>query len=199
MLWLGLLAIAGLAAALLLPPLTLPTSTPKTPEPEVALSAENAADICFALSENPKDYLNGEEWARRNERRSASCGMAFAAKPYDLALKVKVALALPHEQRAEELKILREAAAAGSPEAYYWIYESHRSWDHGDYGRPQLVTRAEADHALRTAAQLGHPSATKMLAIQLDRGFIVKRDPVAARYWAERALSNRDKETSRYE
>jgi TPR repeat protein len=190
MLWLGLLAIAGVAAALLLPPLTPGTSSRKTVEPEAALTTENAAGICMRLSENPAEYLSSEEWQRRRERRIQSCSMAFAAAPYDLTLKVKVALALPHERRAEELAILREAATQGSPEAYYWIYESYKSWDQGDYGKPQLVTRAEADHALHMAAQLGHPFATQMLALLLDRGGIVKRDPVAARYWAERAIPN---------
>jgi len=188
MLWLGVLAIAGLTAALLLPPLTL--SQPSEPEPEIALTADNARGVCMELSENPKEYLSSEEWDRRNAWRTASCDMAFAAAPYDLTLKVRVALALPHEQRAEELAILRETAAQGSPEAWYWIYESYKSWDQGDYGRPQLVTRAEADHALHMAAQMGHPFATQMLALLLDRGGIVKRDPVAARYWAERAIAN---------
>lgn len=198
-LWLALLAIVGLGAALLLPPLTFGNSPAKTAEQEVALTAENARSLCLALSENPKEYLNGEEWERRNAKRTASCDMAFAAEPYDLTLKVKVALALPHEQRAEELAILREAAAQGSPEAYYWIYESYKSWDQGDYGRPQLVTRAEADRALHMAAQLGHPFATQMLAILLERGGIVKRDPVAARYWAERAIANPAKDATRGE
>jgi len=184
------LAIAGIAAALLLPPLTLRSASDKPPEAEVALTEENARSLCMELSENPKSYLSGEEWERRNARRSASCGMAFAAAPFDLTLKVRLALALPHERRAEELAILREAAAQGSPEAYYWIYESYKSWDQGDYGRPQLVTRAEADRALHMAAQMGHPFATQMLALLLDRGGIVKRDPVAARYWAERAIAN---------
>ena len=197
MLWLALLATVGMAGAILLPPFTLWNFTPKPPEPEVVLTAENARGLCMALSENPKEYLSSEEWQRRRARRTQSCDMAFATEPYDLTLKVKVALALPHEQRAEELRILREAAAAGSPDAYYWIYESYKSWDQGDYGRAQLVTRAEADRALRTAAQLGHPFATQMLATLLDRGGIVKRDPVAARYWAERALANPDKETNR--
>jgi hypothetical protein len=188
--WIGLLAMAAAAAALLLPSLSLRNFSPKVPEPEVALTAETARSLCMELSENPKEYLSGEEWAHRRERRTASCDMAFAAAPYDLTLKVRVALALPHEQRAKSLKILREAAGQGSPEAWYWIYESYKSWDQGDYGRPQLVTRAEADHALHMAAQMGHPFATQMLALLLDRGGIVKRDPVAARYWAERAIAN---------
>jgi TPR repeat protein len=52
------------------------------------------------------------------------------------------------------------------------------------------VTRAEAAEALRKAAELGHPLATQMLVRHLQDGDIVKRDPVAARYWAERAAAN---------
>jgi hypothetical protein len=130
----GVALAAGVAAALLLPPFTSGDSKP--PEAEVALTEENARGLCMELSENPKSYLSSEEWARRNARRTASCSMAFAAASYDLTLKVRVALALPHERRAEELAILREAAAQGSPEAYYWIYESYKSWDQGDYGEP---------------------------------------------------------------
>ena len=68
MLWLGVLAIAGIAAALLLPPLTL--SRPTEPEPEVTLTVDNARGVCMELSENPKEYLSGEEWDRRNARRA---------------------------------------------------------------------------------------------------------------------------------
>jgi hypothetical protein len=134
----GLVVIAIVAAALLLPPFA--ASGRKAPEPEAALTRENAAGICLRLSENPSEYLSGEEWERRRERRTSSCAMAFAAAPHDLTLKVKVALAMPHERRADEIALLREAAAQGSPDAWYWIYESHKSWDQGDYGRPQLVT-----------------------------------------------------------
>jgi TPR repeat protein len=186
--WIGLLAMAAAVAALLLASLSLRNFSPKVPEPEVALTAETARDICLRLSENLAEYLPARESQR--PREAASCNMAFAAGPYDLTLKVRVALAMPHEQRAESLKILREAAGQGTPEAWYWIYESYKSWDQGDYGRPQLVARAEADHALRMAAQMGHPFATQMLALLLDRGGVVKRDPVAARYWAERAFAN---------
>src|SRR5438132_5209483 len=119
MLWLGVLVIVGLAAALLLPPPTFLRSA--APEPEVALTADNAREICLRLSENPAEYLPGRESQR--PREAASCNMAFAAAPYDLTLKVHMALAMPHEQRAGSLRILREAAGQGSPEAYYWIYE----------------------------------------------------------------------------
>ena len=41
---------------------------------------------------------------------------------------------MPYEQKAEALRLWREAAAQGSAEAYYEIYEHHRSWDRGDLG-----------------------------------------------------------------
>ena len=62
--------------------------------------------------------------------------------------------------------------------------------------RMPLVTRAEADRALHKAAELGHPFSTQMLAILLDRGTTVKRDPVAARYWAGRAVANPARDAS---
>ena len=66
--------------------------------------------------------------------------------------------------------MLREAAAQGDAEAYYEIYEHHKSWERGDLDKTQLVTRAEADQALHRAAELGHPFSTQMLAVLLDRG-----------------------------
>jgi hypothetical protein len=59
---------------------------------------------------------------------------------------------------------------------------------------PQLVKRAEAEHALRKAAELGHAYATLMLAVLLDRGDTVKRDPADAIHWAERAVANPSKD-----
>jgi TPR repeat protein len=116
--------------------------------------------------------------------------MAFAAHPDDLYFKVQAAGTMPYEQKAEALRLWREAAAQGSAEAYYEIYEHHKSWDRGHPERPQSVTRAEAAEALRKAAELGHPFATRMLIRRLTDGDIVKRDLVAARYWAERAIAN---------
>ena len=58
------------------------------------------------------------------------------------------------------------------------------------------MTRAEADRALHKAAELGHPFSTQMLAILLDRGTTVKRDPAAARYWAGRAVANPAKDAN---
>jgi TPR repeat protein len=197
LMWVGIIAIGCATAAVLLPPLLPPAPPSEVAKSEPALTPADAGAVCLLLSENPKEYLSSEEMQRRTERRRTACDMAFAAAPYDLTLKVKMALAKPYEQRAEKLAILREAASQGSPEAYYQIYESHKSWDRGDLDKTPLVPRAEADHALRMAAQLGHPFSTQMLAVLLDRGTTVKRDPAAARYWAERAVNNPAQDATR--
>ncbi len=128
--------------------------------------------------------------------RSESCKLAFAEHPENLHFKVAVARAMPYAQREAKVALFREAAAQGDAEAYYELYEHHKSWDRGDLDQVPLVTRAEADRALHKAAELGHPFSTQMLAILLDRGTTVKRDPAAARYWAGRAVANPAKDTS---
>jgi TPR repeat protein len=123
--------------------------------------------------------------------------MAFDADPANTQLKVAVARNLPHERKNEAVAMLREAAAQGNAEAYYQLYEHHKSWDRGDLDKAPLVTSTEAGNALRKAAELGHPYATQMLVRRLEDGDIVKRDPVAARYWAERAVANPAREASK--
>jgi TPR repeat protein len=158
---------------------------------------EAAGETCLRLSENPRDYISSEAMQWRTETRLASCKPAFAAEPDNAHLKVAVARAMPIEQRAESVALLHEAAAQNDAEAWYEIYESHKSWDRGDLDKVPVVPRAEADRALHRAAELGHPFATQMLAVLLDRGTTVKRDPAAARYWAERAVANPAKGESR--
>jgi len=190
-----LLAALGVAAMLFLPQLGSEAATSE-PTQEPALTSANAGELCLRLSENPKEYLSGEASERRQALRSASCNRAFAEHPENLHFKVAVARALSYAQREEKVALFREAAAQGDAEAYYEIYEHHKSWDRGDLDKVPLVTRAEADRALHKAAELGHPFSTQMLAILLDRGTTVKRDPVAARYWAGRAVANPSKDTS---
>src|SRR6185369_15356151 len=117
--------------------------------------------------------------------------------PENVHFKVQAAKWMHSKQAAESIRLLREAAALGNAEAYYELYEHHKSWDRGDLDKAPMVTRAEADQALHKAAELGHPFSTQLLAILLDRGTTVKRDPVAARYWAERAVANPAQDTSK--
>jgi TPR repeat protein len=187
-----LLAALSAVAALLLPPIWSDAAPPvrEPPAPEPVLTQANAAELCIGLAEDPTEYVGDAVLRRRWDLRRQSCNMAFAAHPEDLQLKVQVARNMPHEQQADALRLLREAAAQGSAEANYEIYEHHKSWDRGDLDKVPLVMRAEAAAALFKAAELGHPFATQMLVRRLEDGDIVKRDPVAARYWAERAVAN---------
>lgn len=185
----GLLAF-GLVAALSLPTPRSGTAPPEATKPEPVLTTANAAELCWQLFEEPKEYIDDTARQRRWDLRRESCKMAFEADPANADLKAAYAQNLPHEQKAEAIAMLREAAAQGSAEAYHQLYEHHRSWDRSDLDKVQLVTRAEAARALHKAAELGHPFATQMLVRRLEDGDIVKRDIVAARYWAERAVAN---------
>ena len=191
-----LFAVLGVVAALFLPPMWSNAVAPEAVQPEPALTSANAGELCLRLSENPRDYMSDEALHRRWALRSESCNLAFADHPENTHFKVAVARAMPYEKKVEALALLREAAAQGDAEAYYELYEYHKSWDRGDLDKVPLVTRAEADQALHRAAELGHPFSTQMLAVLLDRGSTVKRDPVAARYWAGRAVANPAKDAS---
>jgi TPR repeat protein len=182
----------GLVVALSLPTLqsgTAPSEAKEAAKPLPVLTAENAVELCKQLFEEPKEYIDDIAKRRRWDLRRESCKMAHDANPANADLKAAYARNLPYAQKAEAVVMLREAAAQGSAEAYYQLYEHHRSWDRDDLDKVPLVTRAEAAQALRRAAELGHAFSTQMLIRQLEDGDIVKRDPVAARYWAERAVA----------
>jgi TPR repeat protein len=191
----GLLAF-GLVVALSLPTGPSSTARPEAAKPEPVLTAENAAELCRSLFEEPKEYMDGDAKRRRWELRDASCNKAYDADPTNLELKVAVARNLPYAQKAEAVAMLRQAASQGSAEAYYYIYDHHRTWDRGDLDKTQLVTRAEAAQALQKAAELGHLFAMRTLVHRLEDGNIVKRDIAAARYWAERIVANAAKDPS---
>jgi TPR repeat protein len=184
---------AGTFAALVVAVLSLPLvfsgpDQPKAAQPEPVLTPQNAIELCHQLFEEPREYLDDAAKRRRWDLRHDACKMAFEANPANADLRAAYARNLPYAQKGEAIAMLREAASQGSAEAYFQLYEHHRSWDRGDLDKVPLVTRAEADQALRKAAELGHPAATSTLAALLDRGTTVRRDPAAARYWAERAV-----------
>jgi TPR repeat protein len=198
----AIVAVAGLCAALAVAVLSLSSTwsvaaEPKPMEPEPALTAENAAELCQKLFEDPKQYIGEEALRRRWDLRAASCRKAFDADPANTELKVAVARNLPYARKDEAVAMLRDAATQGNAEAHYQLYEHHKSWDRGDLDKVPLVTRTEAAEALRTAAELGHPFAMQTLVRRLEDGDIVKRDPVAARYWAERAVVNPARDASK--
>ncbi len=196
-LWLAVFAVVGTVVFLFLSPLSPEVSEPAVAQVEPPLSPAAAGETCLRLSENPQEYLTDKAMQRRQELRQISCNMALAAEPENTRWQVAVARALPYEQKSRSLAMFREAAALGDAEAYYQLYEHHKSWDRGDLDKVPNVSRAEADRALRKAAELGHPYSIRMLANLLDRGTTVKRDPAAARYWAERAIATPGKDESR--
>jgi TPR repeat protein len=188
---------AGIFAALVVAVLSLPLvfsrpGQPNAAQPEPVLTSQNAVELCQQLFEEPKEYIDDAARRRRWDLRHDACKMAFEANPSNADLKAAYARNLPYEKKTVAIAMLREAASQGSAEAYLQIYHHHRSWDRGDLDKVPLVTRAEAARALQKAAELGHPSATPTLARRLEDGDIVKRDIVAARYWAERAVANLD-------
>jgi len=188
-LWLIPLVALGAVTALFLSPLW-PEAPARVEAPLPALTRENAADLCRALEEDPRDYVDDAMLLRRWELRRQSCNMAFAAHPEDLYLKVQAARWMPYEQKAEAVRLWREAAAQGSADAYFWIYEQYRAWDRSHPDRTPLVTRAEAAEALRKAAELGNLAAMQTLIRRLTSGDVIKRDPAAARVWAQRAADS---------
>jgi len=165
---------------------------PNAAQPEPVLTSQSAVELCQQLFEEPKEYIDDAARRRRWDLRHDACKMAFEANPSNADLKAAYARNLPYEKKTEAIAMPREAASQGSAEAYLQIYHHHRSWDRGDLDKVPLVTRAEAARALQKAAELGHPSAMPTLARRLEDGDIVKRDIVAARYWAERAVANLD-------
>lgn len=106
-----------------------------------------------------------------------------------------VAHAQSPRDRDAEIAQLRAAAAQNDPKALLDLYYEHNSFGRGDVNRVPRVSRAEAEQALRRAAELGYPEAMWRLAILLNRGTVVKRDAAGARLWAARALANPPRDT----
>ena len=139
--WIGLFAMVSAMVALLLSWSQDPQE-PAVVETGPPLTAATAGETCLRLSENAREYLSQEATRRRQELRRASCEMAFAAEPDNLQFKVAVARAMPHAQRAEELALLREAAAqARRGQLRDGIAQIQ---DRGDPDKVPMVPRAEA-------------------------------------------------------
>ena len=138
-----------------------PEAAKETAKPELVLTAENAVELCQQLFEEPKEHIDDTARRRRWDLRRESCKMAFDADPANAERKVAYARNLPYEQKAEAVVMLREAAAQGSAEAYYQLYEHHRSWDRGDLDKAPLgLQRPHAGRAAarRISANAGQPS-----------------------------------------
>ena len=153
---------------------------------------------CERIADAPVDISDEKAFRKLQKDWLEICQRAIAIDGDNPRVQVALARAFSSTGQDEAaVKLYRAAAAQNSAEGSYNLYERFKSYDRGRVDRPQLVSRAEAEQGLRKAAELGHPYATMMLAILLDRGSTVKRDPAGAIYWAEQALTRPPKDTER--
>lgn len=152
-----------------------------------AKASTPVATECLRLAATPLDYSDVEASTKGRKIWLETCQKAYAADGNDP--RVKVALARALQNRAESVPLLRAAAAQNDIEAMSALFDSYNSFDRVA-GRPQLISRDEAEQALRRAAELGDRDAIWRLATILARGGPFKRDPAGARLWGERALAN---------
>ncbi len=162
-------------------------------------AASPAARDCASMRHNrPSAWDVGDEkyrqfmndWVLTCEREAAADPGAPVQLSWFKAL-------FATDRRPEAIVVLRNLAATGHTDALYEIYEWHRSWEHKDLDKTQIVNSGEAVDALRRAAEAGHPRSMHVYAIDLEQGRFVKRDVDAAALWTERTLANPPKETTR--
>ena len=157
--------------------------------------ASSPVNQCLEFAAKPPDIQDQAAFKRGQQAWLDACRQAAAADPNNTGVRLSLARVLhSFGERPEAVALWRAAIAQNSAEAAWEIYNSYNSFDSGHPERPPLITRAEAERALRKAADLGYPPAMWMLAVLLDRGGVVKRDPAAAIHWAEKALANPPKD-----
>lgn len=147
---------------------------------------------CLRLDSEPPGYatLDTDEFRRQLKRWQDICAEAHAADPSEAGIAMSLAhVLMARGERASAVPLFRRFAAQDNVKALTALYEYYKSWDR-DVARPRLVTRAEAEAALRRAAELGDPDAMSFLMVRLIRGTMVRRDPGEARIWAERLLAS---------
>jgi TPR repeat protein len=152
-----------------------------------AQASGGVAVECLRLAATPLDYSDVEASTKGRKIWAETCRQAYAADGNDPRIKVALARAL--QNRAESVPLLRAAAAQNDIEAMLALFNDYNSFDRTP-GRPPLISRAEAEHALRRAAELGDRDAMWRLATILARGGPLKRDSAGARLWGEQVLAN---------
>ena len=146
---------------------------------------------CLRLNAAKVDWTNSEAADRHRKSWSDSCRQAYAESGNDP--KIKIAFARALRDRAESVPLLRAAVAQDDSEAMLLLFNDFNSFDRNP-NRPDLIPRAEAEKALRRAAELGNAEAIFRLATILRRGGPIKHDFAGARHWGERALANPPKD-----
>jgi TPR repeat protein len=162
-----------------------------------AQTPSDAVQECLRIDAKPPVYdsMFDSLYRRAAKNWAQACKPAEAAAASDPKLAGAVARALLADgQRAKSIPFLRIAGAGDDSDALYEIFEDHKSWERGDLSKTQLVDRAEADRALRKAAELGNNDAVLALAVRLERGEIVKGDTDEALVWMRKLLVHPPKE-----
>lgn len=145
---------------------------------------------CHRLAATRVDPYDTKAMEKYRQDFLSACEQAIAVEPDGADTQVALGRALsPTSRDKDSVRLYRAAAAQGHPGALLELYERHRSWDRGNLNKQQLVSRAEAERALRKAAELGEPDAISRLVGELSRGTIFKRDPAEAITWARRAMA----------
>ena len=157
--------------------------------------ADASVQECLRLTDKPLDRSEEAAYLKSLKIWQETCQQALAANGNDPRIKFALSRVLWLTQgRAAALPLLREAAAQNDTEALLALFNDFNSFDRVELNKPQLISRAEAEKALRRAVDLGNREAMWRLAIILDRGGPLKHDPAAARHWGERALAKLPKD-----
>ena len=174
-----------LACLLLLAGQTITPGAAQTQAP----AATNVQE-CLALVAAKVDWSDHNVAERHRKLRLDTCRQAYAENGDDSRIKVALAGALRGVgDRPGSIALLRAAIAQNDTEAMLDLFNDFNSFDR-DLNEPDLIPRAEAEQALRRAAELGNPEAIWRLMAILTRGGPIKHDLANARYWAKQALAN---------
>src|SRR5215204_1593125 len=156
--------------------------------------ASSITSECLRLNAAKVDWGDREASDKHRKIWLDSCRQAYAQNADDPKIKIGLARAL--SDRAESVPLLRAAVAQDDTEAMLLLFNDFNSFDCNP-NRPDLIPRAEAEQALRRAAELGNAEAIFRLATILRRGGPLKHDLAGARYWGERSLANPPKDMTR--
>jgi TPR repeat protein len=154
---------------------------------------------CVGMQQNrPSAWDVGDEKYRKHLQEWLDiCQRAAALQDAPVAVHHSLADAFfAADRRAESADALRALAARGDADALLKIYERHRSFEQGDLDKAQIIKAKEAGDSLRKAAESGHPRAMQRYAINLDQGYIIKRDVEEAAHWMEQTLARPPKDAS---
>lgn len=141
------------------------------------------------LAEEP-DYSQMKDVEAKALAAMVACREAAEASPDDIVAQRQYAVALLNGGQIEPAaRILRDLAGRGDTQAQYMMFEVYAFRERGRSPERIVIGRAEAEAALRKAADAGHADAMAYLARFLHIGGPLKRNADEALAWAERAVA----------